>query len=79
MTYSQHLDISLRSRHTKDFSVDLVKLALAALLRAFIAKQGPAREHLEGGMVIKSVGDEGAANSSRELRTQRYLFLAGAV
>ena len=44
--HCQQLDVGLRFGGTDDFSIDLVELAVAALLRAFVAEQRPMRRDL---------------------------------
>ena len=52
------LDVCLRSGDADDLDIDLMELALAALLRALVAKYRPAREELERRVLAQPAGNE---------------------
>ena len=69
--HHQQFDICCRFRRTDDFSVDLMELAITALLRAFITEQRAMRRDLHRCMLLPAIGKIGARNAGREFRAQR--------
>ena len=69
--HHQQFDVRSRFRRTDDFGVDLVKLAITALLRAFITEKRAMRGHLHRRMLLPAIGQIGARNPGCEFRAQR--------
>ena len=71
------LDVGPRLRRTQHLEVDLVELALAALLRPLVAEHGTRGEQLQRQLLQQlAVGDEGPADARRVLRPQGQRFVA---
>ncbi len=68
--HRQQLDIGLRLARADDLGVDLVELAVAALLRAFVAEQRAVGGELERGVLLPAVGEVGARDPGGEFGPQ---------
>ena len=72
-----HLDVGARLGRAQHLEVDLVELALAALLRPLVAEHRAGGEELERQLLRQlAVGDEGAADAGGVFRPQRERFAA---
>ena len=72
-----HLDVGAGLGRAQHLEVDLVELALAALLRPLVAEHRAGGEELQRQLLRQlAVGDEGAADAGRVLRPQGERFAA---
>ena len=74
--HHQQLDVGLRFGRADHFGVDLVELAIAALLRALIAEQRAVGGHLQRGELLPAVGQVGAGDPGGEFGPQGQRFVA---
>ena len=74
-TAGDHLSIRQRFSGAQNLNSDLVKLPIAALLRAFIAKHRPGIENLTREIGLReAVGNQRTANTGGHFRAQRQAF-----
>jgi len=62
----QQFDVRLRFARADNLGVDLVELAVAALLRAFVAEQRAVRRQLERCVLLPAIGEVGARDPGGE-------------
>ncbi len=72
----QQLHVRLRLRRADDLGVDLVKLAIPPLLRAFVAEHRAVRRDLHRRVLLPAFGDERARDSRGKFRAQRQQVAA---
>jgi len=77
--HRQQLNIGLRLARADHFGVDLVELAVAALLRAFVTEQRPVGRDLQRRILLPAVGEEGARDPGGEFGAQGQRFPAAVV
>ena len=77
--HRQQLDIGLRLGRADDLGVELVELAVAALLRALVAEQRAVGRDLERRVLLPAVGQVGARDAGGELGPQRERFPAAVL
>ncbi len=63
--HRQQFDVGLRLARADDLGVELVELAVAALLRALVAEQRAVGGDLERRVLLPAVGQEGARDARR--------------
>ena len=68
--HRQQLHIGLRLARADHLGVDLVELAVAALLRALVAEQRAVGGDLERRILLPAIGEVGARDARGELRAQ---------
>ena len=74
--HRQQFDIGLRFSRTDDFRIDLVKLPVAALLRALVTEQRAVRRDLERRVLLPAVGQVSARDPGGEFGAQRQRIAA---
>ena len=77
--HRQQFDICLWFPRADDLGVDLVELAIAALLRTLVAEQRPMRRDLERRMLLPAVRQKSARDPGSEFGPQRQAFPAAIV
>ena len=77
--HGEQFDIGLWFTRADDFSIDLVELAIAPFLRAFVAEQRAMRRQLDRRVLLPPVRQEGARDPGGEFGAQRQAFAAAIV
>ena len=75
----EQFDIRRRFGSTDHFGVDLVELAEAALLRAFVTEHRAVRRDLQGRILLPPLGQIGACDAGGEFRAQRQRIAAAVL